>query len=71
MGGHDLVDNPYGRFGPGPYQRVSAVSRPQGIWDMRAEGSETMPDLWTILLWASAPVALAVLIVQALALVLG
>jgi hypothetical protein len=30
-----------------------------------------MPDLWTILLWASVPVALAVLIVQALALILG
>jgi len=30
-----------------------------------------MPDLWTILLWACAPVAVAVLIVQALALILG
>ena len=30
-----------------------------------------MPDLWTILLWASAPVAVAVLIVQAVALILG
>jgi hypothetical protein len=30
-----------------------------------------MPDHWTILLWAAAPVALAVLIVQALALILG
>lgn len=39
--------------------------------EYEGNGSETMPDLWSILLWASAPVAVAVLIVQALALILG